>query len=151
MSEIVTKIPAPFSVDSIKHGVTTRVLSVNRLMVQLELGFGVFLAHTFVIDGVIPARIPKKHRTQALHCIVVLLGGKRVIVQPENDKPTCTFARVFLNEKIHGSPLGLVTNVDRLDRPILDVTPFFTHLAEHDFDVKFVHEVVNRNVSKETP
>ena len=92
--------------------------------------------------------------TQAAHVIVeglvVLLGGKRVIVQPENEKPTCVYGRIFLNERIYGSPVGLVMNVDKLDRPILDVTPFFHYLAASEFSVSLVYEVVNRGDGRRT-
>lgn len=144
MTESPTRISAPFRVDAVKHGTTVRVHSVNRVEINLNLGFGSSLSRIFTIDGVVSADVVNDKKSDAVHCLVVLLGGKKVIVQPENEKATCTYGRIFLNEKIHGSPIGLVTNVERLDRPILDVTPFFHFLAQNDFDVKLVHEVVNR-------
>lgn len=144
MTGAATKIPAPFRVDSVRYGTTVRVHSVNRIEVNMDLGFGVHISRLFTLDCVVSSDIDHSRKHDAVRCLVVLLGGKKVIVQPENEKPTCTFARIFLNEKIYGSPIGLVTNVAKLDRPILDVTPFFLHLAENDFDVQLVYEVVNR-------
>jgi hypothetical protein len=143
-----TRITAPFLLDRVKRGNTVRVHGVNRVEIDLYLGFGIKLSKLFELDGVSASSVPVSYKSAAVHCLVVLLGGKRVLVQPENEKPTCKLARVFLNERIYGSPVGLVTNVDHLDHPILDVTPFFCYLAEHGFDVRRVHEVLNRRGEK---
>lgn len=132
-----------FSIDRLKPARVVRVHNVNRIEFDLDLGFGVHIHRTFSLQGFDPKSVQEAHRQAAVHAVVVLVGGKSVFVEPENDRADCREARVYLNERIHGTPVGFVSNIPRLSRPILDISMFMSWLADRAFDIKLVHSVIN--------
>jgi hypothetical protein len=125
-------------------GRTVRVHSFNRVEVALRLGFGVTVEKNIILEGVQRINVSKELRRTAHHALVVLVGGKNLIVQVNGDdeKDGHVMGRVFLSEKVHGEPEGLVTP-HGLDQPLLEVGTFFSWLGTQDFDVKAVKAVLN--------
>lgn len=123
---------------------TVRVHSVNAVEASVDLDFGVTVRKVFIFAGVRVADIPQRLRKEALHCLVVLLGGKRLLVQPAEaereqwGRRPEVHARVFLDARICGTPIGLTTGLPGLTGAFLEVTPFLRHLQEHEFDLQFV-------------
>jgi hypothetical protein len=136
--------------ERLKRAKVHKIHSVNRVEVILDLGFGVQKRHVFKLEGVNPRRdIPPNKRTPATNCLVRLLGGKRVLVQPESESPDASVARIYFMEKIYGNPIGMVQHVPSIDRPILDVTLFLLSLAPRGFQVDEVRQVTNASRSKD--
>lgn len=119
-----------------------RVHSVTQIDVQLDLGFGVFKRHLFALEDIRVSDIPPALRRDAAHCLVVLIGGKSVLLQPDTRKVSAKLARVYLTDRIHGSPVGLAMHAPGFDRPVLDVTTYYQWLRGCDFDLDEVRSVL---------
>lgn len=128
---------------------TVRVHSPNSVEVDLDLEFGVCLRRVVVFDGFPLSSVPAGQRELAMHCLVILLGGRNLLVQP-NPKDRSAWgrqaelrARVFRAERVYGTPVGLTTNLPDVSGAHLDVVPFLHYLAERGFSLKDVKAVVN--------
>jgi len=110
----------------------------------LRLGFGVTVEKNIVLEGVQRISVPKELRRRAHHALVVVVGGKDLIVQVGSDeeKDGNVVGRVFLNERVHGKPEGLVLPRG-LEQPVLEVSTFFAWLGEKDFDLRVVKAALN--------
>lgn len=120
---------------------TVRIHGLSRVELDVELPFGAHLHRTFNITDM--NKVSEPLRTRAVHALVVLIGGKKILLLPEHTREDARSARIFLNERLHGSPVGIVQHVERLVRPVLDVAMFMGWLAEREFDIRLVREVVN--------
>lgn len=124
---------------AVYHGRTVRVLALDRVLVALDLGMHVALDRVFSIAGIDQDRVPPALRTEALHCLVVLLGGKRILVSVQDDDDP--IAHVYLNERVRAGASGLFP-VSFDSTPRLDVGLFFMSLLD-DFSVARVKAVLN--------
>ena len=134
-----------FILDNLRKAVVVRVHNLSRIECCLDLGFGVSLNHSFSMLGFDPKLVPDEQRREAVHALVVLIGGKNVLLEPESDKPNVKSARIYLNERVYGTPVGYVANVPKLPRPILDVAMFMEWLSGVGFDAKRAREVIRGN------
>jgi len=124
-------------------GRTCWVHSLGCVEFELELGFGVSARRSVLIEGIEPRTIPEKMRSEAKHCLVTLLGGKRVLVLADVRKPDMTvLGRVFLNEKVHGNPEGMA-QPPSLEEYLLEVGTFFNWLGSTKYDIQVVKAVLN--------
>lgn len=130
-------------VDQLLTARVVRVHSASRVELDIDLGFGVRLVRVFALEGVDARQIPESQASEAVHALVVLIGGKQVLVRPEHRKSDARRASVFLNERVFGTPVGFVADVPGLPRPILDVAMFFNWIAARAFDIGLVREVVH--------
>lgn len=143
LAEVEPVVCHRFTMDRLVRGKVDRIHTPNRIEVTLDLGFGVHLARHFVLDGLAFRKESDGKIRQAAHrCLITLLGGKSVLVLPESRSWSCKYARIYLTERIHGTPVGLIAEIPGIGRPILEVVPFMLWLAGTDFDVKRVREVV---------
>jgi len=137
------------TVARIFHGKTLKVHSIDRVEVMLELDFDFFARKVFsLVLEFDPEDLEEDDYSRAQHCLVVLLGGKRVMVEPEiavreqwgrrSDIPS----RVFLTERVHGTPIGYTEGLPGHNDPVLDVAPFYNSLFPA-FDVQAVKSVLN--------
>tara|TARA_R100001086_G_scaffold120987_1_gene62317 strand:- start:1866 stop:2285 length:420 start_codon:yes stop_codon:yes gene_type:complete len=124
---------------SVKH-----IKTPNRIELSVDLGFGVHVNRVFLLADVRIDDIPQEHRQAAVHCLVVLIGGKSVLVEPEHLRENCRFARIFLTSRVYGHPVGLVLESPIFDRPVLDVGMFYQWLAGRDYDVAEVRSILTR-------
>ena len=125
------------------HARVVRVRSLNCLEVDLDLGFGISVMKRIVLEGVDYRGIPKALRSDAKHCLVVLLGGKRVVVHTDQSKQDgFILGRVYLDERVYGKPEGLTVPFG-LTEPMLEVGAFYTWLAGKEFDVHLVKVAIN--------
>jgi hypothetical protein len=129
---------------------TVRVHSISAVEVILDLDFGVSISKVITLDGLMPSDISEEDKSKAHHCLIVLLGGKRLLVQPDPTerkfwgRKTDTRSRLFLDERVFGSPVGLTTNVFGDVGEYVDVVPFLKSLAANGFNVADVKAVLNR-------
>lgn len=132
------------------HARTARVPSVYRVEAFVDLDFGVQLRQTFALDALdFPIKLEPELFERAKHCLVVLIGGKRLIVRPDPgmreewrllaEIP----ARVYLCEKVYGKPIGYIEHMPEIGIPVLELSPFLSWLWTERFDVDLVREVMN--------
>lgn len=129
------------------HARTVRVQSFNCIEVDLELDYGVSIRKRIVLEGVQRSLVPEYRRKAATHALIVLVGGKNLIVHVETDnagKMTDGYipGRVYLAEKVHGDPEGMVIPYG-LEDELLEVSLFYLWLMKHDFDMRLVKSVLN--------
>lgn len=131
------------------RGRTLKIHSVNRVEIMVELPFDICLRKIFTLDqlGFDVEQLDDDDFGKAQHALVVLLGGKKVIVEPElsqrehwGHRPSLA-ARVYLDERVHGRPVGLTNGI--LSESVLEVSPFFSWVAEQGFDLSAVKRVLN--------
>lgn len=121
----------------------------NRVEFDVELGFGVRCSRVFTLEDLpTPSAANARH---AVHAMVVLIGGKRVLVQPESNRTDARSARVYLTERIHGHPVGFVSDAPGLPSPVLDVGMFVAWLAARDYDIGAVKAAINGRRREERP
>ena len=128
------------------RGRTVRVERLNCVEVNLDLDFGVSVKKRIIVEGVMPREVPRKLHSAAEHCMIVLLGGKRLLVHVADDadkRDGIIVGRVYLAEKTYGDPPGMRTP-HGLDVLLLEVGEFFKHLATHKFDGDLVKCVLNK-------
>ena len=122
---------------------TVRVSSVNSLLVDLDLGFGIHAHRTVYLEGVSVGSVPAPLRKNAMHCLVVLLGGKRLLLRTTDaQKVDGVLARVYLAEKVYGNPVGLSVPYG-FDDALLDVSEFYLSLRTNGYDVSGVKSILN--------
>lgn len=115
----------------------------NSVVLDVDLGFGVHLNRRATLDGVQQKDIPYAQRKEARHCLVVLLAKKKLLVRfADEDAAKPTIARIYLAERVHGTPPGL-TDLPGLDHPVLEISAFFLSLRDSGFDVERVKTVLN--------
>ena len=126
-------------------GRTIRVHSLNCVEIDLQLGFGVSVRKSILLEGVQPKTIPRRLASGAKHCLVVLLGGKRVIVHVDDHrKDGFLVGRVYLDEKVYGDPVGMLEPFG-LAKTLLEVSTFYAWLADREYDIAQVKAVLNGN------
>jgi len=111
---------------------------------DLDVGFGITVRRSVVIEGLSARDIPEKFRNEAKHCLVTLLGGKRVLVLASINGKTDPYilGRVYLNEKVYGEPVGYV-QPPGLDARLLEIGLFCSWLAAEKYDIQKVKAVLN--------
>jgi len=124
------------------HGKTIRVLSFNNIEAQVDLGFGVSVQKRVYIEG-IDRELIKSMSKAATHCLVVLLGGKRILLHVQKpDAEGQIIARVYLNERVYHDPEGFVTPAG-VDKPMLEIGIYMPWLAGQGFDIATVKRTLN--------
>lgn len=131
---------------------TIRVQTANRIEVDLDLDFGLRSKRNFLVDGLTLVDIPEDLRPDAKHCLVILVGGKNLVVRPDSrvrDKwhgIADLRAQVYLRGAVFGDPVGYISGgVPESSGPVLEVGPYMRWLQTHDFNVEFVKEMINGN------
>jgi hypothetical protein len=124
-------------------GRTVKVLSTNCIEVALDLGFGLHLNKRIVLEGIDNRSIPKKYRNAAQHALIILVGGKRLLVHVDDTKQDGYLTgRVYLDEKVYGEPVGMTIPFGR-ETPLLEVSEFYRWLGDVEFDLKEVKAALN--------
>ena len=139
----ITCIPKLF------RGRTLKIHSIDRVEIQVELEFDFLARKMFSLELEFnPDELEEDDYSKAQHCLVVLLGGKRVVIEPDvacrdqwgrmKDIP----ARVYLVERVHGRPIGYTEGLPGYGEPVLEVAPFYNSLFPN-FDVTNVKSALN--------
>jgi len=135
----MTNITAP----CLYIGRRTHVLGVQTIESSVDLGFGVSIRRQFSLEGRAESYIQQKHKDLLKHAMVVLLGGKRVFIKTDGkDNKQKHTARVFLYDEVY-SDEAFILPVYGMDIKRLEVTAFLEWLAQSDYSVNKVKEVVN--------
>jgi hypothetical protein len=127
------------------RGRVTLIRSVNCIEVRLSLAFGVQFAKRIVLEGIDRNFVPDRSKRDAKKALVLLLGGKDVIVHADTtSQDGFTIGRVFFDEKIYGDPPPEAwVQPYNIDAHMLEVSLFYQWLRERDFDRAAVKAVLN--------
>lgn len=124
---------------------SARVLSQCMLLAEIDLGFGCLAQRTLYVEGVDHVPPPGELGDRANHCMVVLLGGKKLLLQI-SDFPIegPVQARVFLDEHVYGhANLPGLTRPYGIDELMLDVGEFYRYLGRNRFNVALVKQAIS--------
>ena len=123
-----------------------RVEWFNCVDVGLDLDFGVQIRKRIIIEGIQPRDVPKKFHSAARHCMIVLLGGKRLIIRVDpgaDRRDGILLGRVYLAEETYGDPPGMRVP-HGLDKKLLEVGEFFQYLLTKKFEDEYVKRALNK-------
>lgn len=134
-------------------GDVQRVHHLNALQVRLHTGFGQTLSKRVIIESIDQQAVPPAMRTQAKKAMIVLCGGKSVLVHTDDSTGDGhILGRVYLNEKVFDAPEGSVLVPHTLDQPMLEIGTFFQWMRDNEFDITALKNVLNgKRRSAEAP
>lgn len=113
---------------------TIRVLALNRVLVDLSLGFGVHIQRSIVIEGV-ASSLPSTHYKNANHCLVIVLGGRDLLVHTDDTLiDGCLKGRVYIADPAPSAPDGTLAVPYGLDDPRMEVGLMWQWLEKTGFD-----------------
>lgn len=125
------------------HGRTIRVCSTDCIEADIDLGFGSHVHRRVLIEGLDRKAVQERMRSKAKHCLVVLLGGKRLVLQTAEPKVEgMTLCRVFLDEQVYGEPEGMCIPFG-MRSEMLEVGTFMSWVGHCGFDIDDVKNVLN--------
>lgn len=127
---------------------TVRVHTANQIEVTINLGFGVGITRVLRLDNVSTDGLDDEVRSRAAHCLIVLVGGKRLLVQVEDTQTYATpvEARVYLDEKTNGTLVGHTFGLSDAVDPVLELAPFMNWLGQRGYRVDDVRRALNGKV-----
>lgn len=129
-------------------GRTVRVHSPSKIEVLTDLRLGVTVLKAFALLDPLP-RLEDDVFDRAMHCLIVLIGGKRLLVQPDPaESENWPFlgtipARIYLAERTHGELVGHTRGLPGYEMPLLELSPYLHWLHARSFDVADVRRALN--------
>ena len=126
-------------------GRTHFVHAPNCVEIKLDLDFGVTVSRLFELG----LDFEESDRERVHHCLVVLMGGKRVLVEPDvRDREhwheqSPLYARIYLAERVVGTPVGLIRKHPACEKSLLEVLPYLQWLGARGFPVQMVQDTLN--------
>ena len=127
---------------------TIKVLWPHCIEADIELDFGVHVRRVVHLEGLDAQTVPSSLVSRAKHALVVLIGGKNLII---NTEPTLNgskvVGRLYLDVPVYGNPPGM-TIPPGLDQEMLEVSEFFLSLRKNGFNKDDVLSILNRNHAK---
>jgi hypothetical protein len=121
-----------------------RVHYANCLEARMTLGFGVTVTKRVIIEGIDSHRIPPQLRPLAKKAMVILVGGKSILVHADPAvQDGIVQGRVYLNEKVYDAPAGAMLVPYGLDQPLLEIGFFFEWLHGRNFNIEALKGVLN--------
>lgn len=125
---------------------TIRVHSLRCVEVAVDLTMGVSVRKNIILEGLSGKEEQNGKRSKAMHCLVVLLGGKNLIIHADgSENPRGILGRVYLDCVLKGSvPCPDALQVPYgLSDPMLEVGLFHRWLETVDYDVDAVKTLLN--------
>lgn len=136
-SEPADPLPAGEPLEGVPHKIF--------LDVSLNLGFGVEIRRCLWIEG-IQDIIQPAALDEAVHCAIVLLGGKKLLVQADTGSlENPILSRVYLNRQIYGDPPGM-TRLAGVVEKMLEVGTFWKTISARGYRVEDVTRILNKPV-----
>lgn len=124
-------------------GYVQRVNADGTLCTMLDLGFGVHYSARLTVEGLTLRGLAKAPHDAAMHCLLVLIGGKDFYALVPYTDSSSPLARVFLATRVRDPGVPGLTSVPGVAHPVLEVAGFMAHLATHNFDVALVKRALN--------
>lgn len=129
---------------------TVRIVDPLTVEAELELGFGVKLSRHIRLEGLDRQIIPSYLKNQAIHALVVLIGGKKIMVQAATDAiDTVVRGRIYLDHKFYGNPPGMSCPAGA-DTEMLEVSEYLRSLVDKQFEIGEVLFTLNGKRPKES-
>ncbi len=136
---MTTKLPP-----TLRRGRTVRVLNLNCLEASLDLGYGVSVVKNLVLEGVDTRGVPPARRSEAVHCLVLIAGGRDLIIHSADDTLRDGFirARVFLDVVPQAPlPAGMCSPYG-MDEVLVEVSMLYGWAATTGYDPSAVREAM---------
>jgi len=122
---------------------TLRIVDPTTIEAELELGFGVKVHRKIKLEGIDQSIVPSYLKNKAQHVLVVLIGGKKIVVQAAtNTIDPLVRGRVYLDETVHGNPVGM-SCPPGAEREMLEVSEYIRWIAGKDFELNEVLFTLN--------
>lgn len=112
------------------RGKVQRVHSVNAVEILLDLRFGVHIEKTIVLEGVEPGKIASHLRSDAMKCLIRLIGGKSVIVHADDEpyREGYVLGRIFVTDRVIDPPVPLLRPYN-MTESFLEVSSVYLWMA----------------------
>lgn len=114
---------------------TIRVTTWNTVLVNLYLGFGVTVQKSLLVEGLDIAALPPGRRSEATHCLVLVVGGRDLLVHTDDTTLDGHLkARVYLADPAPQAPDGTLAVPYGLDEVRMEVGLMWQWIARGGFD-----------------
>lgn len=117
---------------------TAYIASPSVIDITVRLGFGVVTTRRFSISGLIP--IPPESEAEAKHCLVVLCGGKDLLIETDTELYGDRLYATILAPAVD-PPKQFTHVVD--GNVFVDVGPYMSSLADVNFPIDMVRTHLN--------
>lgn len=127
------------------EGRVQRVSALGELDVLLDLGFGSHVRRYVRIEGWPGEQIPTALRNAAMHALIVLVGGKSVLVlvSASSEVSPAVLGRVYLMDKVSRPDPSWFVPPYGTETPMLEVACFMSWVARYNFDKGTVLAALN--------
>lgn len=124
------------------YGKVISVVDPFRLLVRIELTSEVDIKKVVTIEGIDPAGIAPNLREEAKRGLIIMCGGKDVIVHFNRDNVDRMISRVYLldSKNILSPHLRDPTGTDTW---LLDIGAFYASMIAHRFSREMITNVLN--------
>lgn len=100
------------------------------------------------LEGIDQRVVPSYQKNKAHHALVVLIGGKKIVVQAATDTiDPVVRGRVYLDERIHGNPVGM-SCPPGAEREMLEISEYMRWLSTKEFEIGEVLFTLNGKRAK---
>jgi len=118
----------------------------DTVTVNLDLGFDISFRADLRIEGVDMSKVPHVWSEQAKHCMVILLGGKRVyafLSETDQPKGRPALARVYLADRAIEPPPEILSTPPGFGSPMVEAGLFSDWIADKGCDPQDVRDMLN--------
>ena len=129
-----------------RKATTKHIHCVSLIDADIDLGFKISCERTLKLTGVdfpflVNQTVKTKESECAKHCIIVLLGGKSILVDIEDEDSKRLTCKVYL--PVPNNPVSkFVVSIGGLSH--LDVNGYIMDLANRQFSVEEVKSLLNK-------
>ena len=115
----------------------------NYVRFQVHLGFHVHAVLNFTVEGVDPSAVPERLHDDALKCMVMLIGGKPVLLHTRPDQHTSApVARVYRNQKVAAPPEQTTGDPTGRGDVLVEIGAFMQWAATERFNINVVRQAI---------
>lgn len=124
-------------------GEVQRINADATVSALLDLGFNVHVQVKLTVEGLTFRGLTKPTYDMAMHCLLVLLGGKDFFALTPYIEGNTALARVFLAARVRDPHAPGLTTLDGVSQPVLEVATFMAYIAQNRYDVGLVKRALN--------
>lgn len=124
-------------------GHVQRVNPDGSLVGMVEVGFNVHVAVRLQIEGLSFRGLGKVAYDAAMHCMLVLVGGKDFVALLPYQDNTSALARLYLAARVRDPAAPGLVQIEGCPSPVLDVAAFMVYIASNNYDVALVKRALN--------
>lgn len=113
-----------------------RVPTYSSVIAHMDLGFGVFVQKEITVEGVTSTMV-KDQWKEATHCLVVLCGGKDVLLYVDGSEKRYV-GRIYVPEWVPASPAIPLSTPPGFKDGMVEVGSWMSWARDHGFDAKIL-------------